>query len=90
MSYTVKLHPQVDKFLRKSDNELSERIRNKLRLLIEEPFNNLEHYEGKDYYKLRIGDYRALIDVDTSRKITFVRYIDHRKRIYKRISGLPD
>jgi len=54
-----------------------------LRLLKEEPFRFLEHYEG-DCHKLRIGDYRALIDIDTSRKIIFVRVLDHRSRIYER------
>ncbi|MBI1969209.1 type II toxin-antitoxin system RelE/ParE family toxin [Candidatus Woesearchaeota archaeon] len=85
MSYTVKLHPKVDKFLKKCDMELQERVKKRLRLLKEESFRYLEHYEGKDYYKLRIGDYRALIEVDTSRNIVFVRVLDHRGRIYKRV-----
>ena len=85
MSYEVKLHPKVYKFIDKCENQLSERIKNKLKLLKDEPFRYLEHYEGKDFYKLRIGDYRALIDVDTSRKIIFVRVLDHRSRIYKNV-----
>jgi hypothetical protein len=48
MSYEVKLHPKVDKFLKKCGKELEERIRNKLRLLKEEPFKYLEHYEGEE------------------------------------------
>jgi mRNA-degrading endonuclease RelE of RelBE toxin-antitoxin system len=84
MSYRVKLHPKVDKFLKKHGDELAERIRSKLRLLKDDPFVYLEHYEGAKVYKLRIGDYRALIDVDTKKKIVYVRVLDHRKRIYKR------
>lgn len=84
MSYVIKLHPKVNRFLNKCDKSLSDRIKKRLRILKEDPFRYLEHYEGKDYYKLRIGDYRALIDVDTSRKVIFVRVLDHRKRIYKR------
>ena len=83
MSYQIKLHPTVSKFLDKCGVLLSERIKTKLKLLIEDPFRFLEHYEGKDYFKLRIGDYRALIDVDKERKIVFVRYLNHRKKIYK-------
>jgi len=85
MSYKVKLHPKVDKFLNKLDKLLSKRIRDKLRLLKEEPFKYLEHFEGKNYFKFRIGDYRALIDIEKNRKIIFVRVLDHRKKIYKRI-----
>jgi mRNA interferase RelE/StbE len=82
MTFEVKLAPEADKFLKKLDAELAERIRAKLRSLKEAPFQHLEHYNG-DYYKLRIGDYRALIDMDASRKIALVRHIDHRRRIYK-------
>jgi mRNA interferase RelE/StbE len=84
MVYSVKLHPKVDKFIKKSEKELSARILKKLKQLKQDPFRFLEHYEGDDFYKLRIGDYRALIDVDKKRKICFVRHLDHRSRIYKR------
>jgi mRNA interferase RelE/StbE len=83
MSYRVKLSPKANKFLNKCEKDLSERIKKKLRLLKEDPFHYLEHYEGQDYYKLRVGDYRALVDVDQSRNKVFVRIIDHRSKIYK-------
>ena len=85
MSYEVKLHPKIDKFLRKCGKELEERIRNRLRLLKEEPFKYLEHYEGEENcYKLRIGDYRALVDVSVEEKKVLVRVLGHRGRIYKK------
>ena len=62
----------------------NERIRRKLKETAINPFYYLEHFEGKDYYKLRIGDYRALIDVDFKSKIIYVRVLDKRGRIYKR------
>ena len=83
--YKIKIDPKVNKFLEKSETQLSERIKNKLKSIKEEPFIYLEHLEGQDFYKLRIGNYRALIDVDKKRKIIFVRHIDHRKRIYKKL-----
>ena len=84
MKYQVKLHPNVQKFLNKCETELNERIRKKLRILKEDPFVHLEHYEGDDCYKFRIGDYRALVDVDQTRNIVWIRVLDHRGRIYKR------
>jgi mRNA-degrading endonuclease RelE of RelBE toxin-antitoxin system len=33
---------------------------------------------------LRIGTYRALIDLDEEAHILWVRHLDHRKRIYRR------
>ena len=85
MNYEIRLHPTVSKFLDKCEKSLSERIKKKLSSLREDPFRYLEHYEGKDYFKLRIGNYRALIDVDNKRKIIFVQHLGHRGKIYKRL-----
>lgn len=84
MSFHIKLSPNVIKFLDKQLPLVQIRIKNKLRLLKENPFHFLEHFEGDSCHKLRIGDYRALIDVDSNKNIIFVRIIDHRRRIYKR------
>ncbi len=84
MTFAVMLHPRVDRFIDKLERSVAERIRKKLRLLQDEPFRFLEHHEGADVFKLRIGDYRALIDVDSTKRIVYVRHLDHRKRIYKK------
>jgi len=84
MKFKVKIHPKVDKFLSKSPNHLSDRIKRKFLLLKQDPFRYLEHYEGEKCYKLRIGDYRALIDVSIPSKIVYVRVLEHRSNIYKR------
>ena len=81
MTYQVRLHPKVDKFLEKCEAELKERALKKFALLKENPFQYLEHYEGDDCHKLRIGDYRALVDVDQKNQVVFVRVFDHRRRI---------
>ena len=84
MTFAVMLHPRVDRFIDKLERSVAERIRKKLRLLQDEPFRFLEHHEGADVFKLRIGDYRALIDVDSTKRIVYVRHLDHRRRIYKK------
>ncbi len=70
-------------FLKKLPNDIAKRIFNKVESIKENPFHYLEHYEG-EYYKLRIGDYRALIDIDFNKKILTVQVLDKRGRIYKR------
>ncbi|MBS3772912.1 MAG: type II toxin-antitoxin system RelE/ParE family toxin [Candidatus Thermoplasmatota archaeon] len=84
MTYKVKLHPNVAKFLEKASRDIADRVKDKLRQIRENPFHYLEHYAGEDVHKLRIGDYRALIDVDTRHHILYVQVIDRRDRIYKR------
>ena len=84
MSYSVEWDPKVKKYLRKLPNDISARIVLKVKGIKEYPFHYLEHYEGKDYYKLRVGDYRLLIDVDFKNKVLFVRVVGHRGNIYDR------
>ena len=83
MSYLIKWNPQAFKFFGNLSEDISLRIINKLEQVKEDPFRFLKHHEG-DYYKLRIGDYRALIDIDFERKILFIRIFDKRGRIYKK------
>ena len=85
MDWRVRLSPDVQTFLDKMDVHLSERVRKGLKKLKTiDPFHFLEHYEGEAYHKYRIGEYRALIDVDFQNKILWVRVLDHRGVIYKR------
>ena len=83
--YEIKVHPKIAKYLHKLPQPVSERIKEKLKSIRSDPFNYLEHYEGADVYKLRIGDYRALIDVDKKSKTLYVQVLDKRERIYKRV-----
>ena len=83
MSFKISWHPRAENSLNKLQKDVSERIVNKLDEVAEDLFRYLEHFEGSGY-KLRIGDYRALIDVDFEKKILFVRVLDKRGRVYKR------
>ncbi len=59
------------------------RLQGKVESITTDPFRYLEHYEGVGY-KMRIGTYRVLIDVDTKAKLLKVRVLDKRGRVYKR------
>ena len=83
--WRVLLSPDVQKFLKKQDRYIENRLRKGLeKLKTKNPFHYLEHFVGQDYYKYRIGDYRALIDIDFKNKILKVQVLDHRSRIYKK------
>lgn len=83
MTYEIKFSSQAAKSLRNLQSNIRERIKSKFREAAENPFRYLKHYEGNEGYKLRIGDYRALIDVDFQNKILLIRVFDKRGRIYK-------
>ncbi len=83
--WTVFLSPDAQDFLDKQDAHIAARLRKGLeKLKCENPFRYLEHFERKDYYKLRIGDYRALIDLNFENKTIKVQVLDLRGRIYER------
>ena len=83
MNFSIEWDENALDCLKKLPKEISERIFNKIESIIEDPFHFLEHYEG-EYYKLRIGKHRALIDIDFERKILIIQVLDKRGRIYKR------
>ena len=84
MTYTLKWHPQAFKVLDKLQKETIQRVLDKFDLVIEEPFRFLEHYEGENLFKLRIGDYRALVEANIQNKILLVKVFDHRSKIYNK------
>ncbi|MEK6974247.1 MAG: type II toxin-antitoxin system RelE/ParE family toxin [Nanoarchaeota archaeon] len=84
MSFEIKWFPKASQNLSKLPKFQIERIFKKLDEVKLEPFRFLEHFEGEKVYKLRIGDYRALVDVDFGNKILFIQVFDKRGRVYKR------
>ena len=82
--YSIKWNPRVIEYLEKLPEDILSRIAKKIEQIKENPFHYLEHYEGDKVYKLRIGDYRALIDVDLNNRVLYIQVIDLRSRIYKR------
>ena len=83
MTYTVNWHSKATKELSKLPKNLIERVLNKIDEVKQEPFRHLEHFEGKKVYKLRIGDYRALVDVDFPNKVLYIQVFAKRGRVYK-------
>jgi len=80
--YELKFDKKAIDFLNKLEKDLKERIWNKLQECKLEPFRYLEHLEEINGFKLRVGDYRIIIDVDNASKVLNVLKIGHRKNIY--------
>ena len=83
MSYEIEIGKKAQKTFSKLPKDTAMRMIKKIYRLKENPFRYLKHFEGGGY-KFRMGEYRALIDVDFSRKVLIVRVLDKRGRIYKR------
>ena len=84
MTFVVRWSKQAERFLAKLPRKIARRIINKVNTIKCNPYHFLEHYEGADFYKLRIGDYRFLVDIDVAENVISVRILGHRRNVYQR------
>jgi mRNA interferase RelE/StbE len=68
--------------LNKLDILIKQRIWNKLQACKEDTFRFLEHLEEIDGFKLRIGDYRVIVDANIAKRVILILKVGHRKNIY--------
>ncbi|MBU2053209.1 MAG: type II toxin-antitoxin system RelE/ParE family toxin [Nanoarchaeota archaeon] len=68
--------------LNKLSESIKERIWNKLQQCKENPFRYLKPLIQIKGFKLRVGDYRVIIDIKEKIKILQILKVGHRKNIY--------
>ncbi len=72
-------------FLEKLEKKDAKRIWNKIQSAKENPFHFFIRLTDRADYKLRVGDYRVIADIDKHKKKIEIRFIGHRKNIYDNI-----
>ena len=80
--YSIQIEKNAEDFLKKLEKKDAEIILNKIYSIRENPFRFLKRLQGEKLWRLRIGDYRAVIDVIVSMNKIMVIRIGHRKNIY--------
>ena len=80
--YKLVFEKRATDFLSKLDNKIKERIWKKLQECKQEPFRYLEHLTEINGYKLRVGDYRIIIEIDRKIETLFILKIGHRRNVY--------
>ena len=82
--YRVYFKPSAEKELRSLPKNIAESTILKIDTLIENPRpRTSKKLKGKDSYRLRIGDYRVVYNIDDKNKIVTVFRIRHRKDVYR-------
>ncbi|MCI9346258.1 MAG: type II toxin-antitoxin system RelE/ParE family toxin [Lachnospiraceae bacterium] len=71
---------QAEKFLKKQDSVTRNRIRNAIHNL---PAGDVKKLQGRNGYRLRIGDYRVIFD--RSGNVLYIECINNRGQIYKEV-----
>ncbi len=80
----IKWEENVLRQLDKLPDVISKRIVKKVDSLRISPFSKIKKLKGEDVFRLRIGDYRIILDVDVKNKLIRILYLGHRKNIYKK------
>jgi mRNA interferase RelE/StbE len=88
MSFTVLLHPKAAKELEKIEDTVKARIVERLRDLRDNPERVGKILKHSNFWRLRVGDYRAIYEIDRARRQIVVLFIGHRKKVYDDFSKL--
>jgi mRNA-degrading endonuclease RelE of RelBE toxin-antitoxin system len=85
MEYGVVFDEAALAFLKGLPRELRERIFAKVLKAKAEPQHFFERLAGRADYKLRIGGYRVIADINTEERRIETTLAGHRRDIYKRL-----
>ncbi len=80
--YEIIFSDTASKQFNKLDKIMQERIIGALERIRIRPDNYITKLVGEIAYKLRVGDYRLLLDVEREKLLILVIKIGHRKNIY--------
>lgn len=72
------------KHLKKLERSIQKRIITALERIRIRPESFVKRLVGESYYRLRVGDYRVILDIQQKNLIILVIEVGHRKKIYKR------
>ncbi len=87
MPYQVLLHPKAASVLSRMNTKLKERITDKLKELCKNSKKGEQLVDSR-FWKIRIGDYRAIYEIDEDKKNIIVLFVGHRSKVYDDFSRL--
>lgn len=81
--YEIEFTDKAKREFLKLEKSIQERIGSVLERIRIRPEHFVEKLVREPGYKLRVGDYRVILDIDHNKLIILVLKIGHRKNIYK-------
>ena len=83
MIWSVVWSDKSKKQLSKIDKQIASRIIDAVEDIKKDPFAAVSRLSGSKFFRLRVGDYRVILDLQQGKLIIFVIQTDNRKRVYK-------
>jgi mRNA interferase RelE/StbE len=87
LSFTVLLHPRAAKSLKKLQTSIRNRILESLKKLEQRPEKG-DQMKPSQFWKLLVGDYRVIYEVNQQTSQIIVLHVGHRKKVYDEFSRL--
>ena len=85
MSYRIVFTKHAASVVKKLPPEIKERIEVSLVRIQTRPFDFVDKLIRYPYFKLRVGDYRIIMDIINKDLLILVVEVGHRSNIYKRL-----
>lgn len=83
MAYSVRFKPAAAKDLRKLDKRMQRRLSVAIDSLSIEPRpSSCKKLKGSEFYRIRVGDYRVIYEVDDGKLVVLVIRARHRREVY--------
>ncbi|MDD4961820.1 MAG: type II toxin-antitoxin system RelE/ParE family toxin [Candidatus Marinimicrobia bacterium] len=85
--YSVEFLKEAAEEFRRIDPVWQKRVLQKIIILSEDPdilVNNIKKLQGnyRNYYRLRVGNYRVIYSLEKARLLILIIRIGHRKEVY--------
>jgi mRNA interferase RelE/StbE len=87
LTFSVLLTPRAARSLRKLQRSIGARIAASLKELELSPETG-EQLKPSRFWKLRVGDYRVIYEIDSPMSRVIVLFVGHRKNVYDEFSRL--
>jgi len=84
MTWEVIWSEKSVKQLKKIDVKSAQKIFDAVLDCIINPFQSVTRLTNSPFYRLRVGNYRVILDLQQNKMIIFVVETDHRGQIYKK------
>ncbi len=83
MSFKVFWSQKADSQIRKLSKDIRKRIYEKIDLIRDNPYIFTKRLFGMEFYSLRVGDYRVIMNIKRNIMTIFVIKVGHRKDVYE-------
>jgi mRNA interferase RelE/StbE len=84
MTWQVIWSEKSVKQLEKIDTKNAQKIYDSVLNCVDDPFRATIRLQNSPFFRLRVGNYRVILDLQQNKMIIFVVETDHRDRVYRK------